>query len=296
MAATLTGLNDTLISQIALNSFTASLAPLSKFTTSYNTDAARRGTVISVPIISTITATTAENSYESADSGSASNADITLNQYRKATVGVKDSQFMGSSFADLEKFSFQQGKAVAVAISQALLSGLVCTTGYFQTVTVTSGAVSFALSHVRSARKALVAAGVDVSAAAMILNADSFNTLLSDSTNLLANLAFGGDAIKEGKLPRVLGMDTMEVSSVPTTNNTLGFIAHPSAIALAVRPLTPQDDSLYISSKVVTDEQSGLSLTYRRHYSLSLGTHFCTFEALAGWTAGVTAGLARFAY
>jgi len=34
MAATLTGLNDTLISQIALNSFTASLAPLSKFTTS----------------------------------------------------------------------------------------------------------------------------------------------------------------------------------------------------------------------------------------------------------------------
>jgi hypothetical protein len=296
MAATLTGLNDTLISQIALNAFTASLAPLSKFSTSYNTDAARRGTVISVPIVANITATTASEAYESADAGSASNADITLNQYRKATVGIKDSQFHGSSFADIEKFAFQQGKAVAVAISQALMTSLVCTTGYFQTVTVTSGAVSFALSHVRSARKALAAAGVAIEDAALILNNDSFNTLLGDSTNLLANLAFGGDAIKEGKLPRVLGLDAMEVSSIPSTGNTLGFVAHPSAIALAVRPLTPQDDSLYISSKVITDEASGLSMTYRRHYSLSLGTHFVTFEALAGWTAGVTQGLARFAY
>lgn len=295
MAATLTGLNDTLISQLALQSFTNTLAPLSKFSTSYTADAARRGTIISVPIVASITATTAENAYESADSGSASNADINLNQYRKSTVGITDRQFMGSSFADIEKFAVQQGKSVAVAISQALLTSLVCTTGYFQTVTVTSGAVSFGLSHVRTARKALAAAGVDISESALILNNDCFNTLLGDSTNLLANLAFGGDAIKEGKLPRVLGLDTMEISSIPSTGNTLGFVAHPSAIALAVRPLQPQDDSLYIASKVVTDEQSGLSLTYRRHYSLSSGTHFTTFEVLAGWTAGVTQGAARFA-
>ena len=296
MAITLTGLNDTLISQLALQAFTLKLAPLARFSTSYTADAARRGTVISVPIVANITATTAENSYESADAGTASNADVNLNKYRKATVGITDRQFLGSSFADIEKFAVQQGKSVAVAISQALMTDLVCTTGYFQTVTVTSGAVSFGLANVRTARKALVNAGVQIEDAALVLNGDAFNTLLGDSTNLLANLAFGGDAIKEGKLPRVLGLDAMEVSSIPSTGNTLGFVAHPSAIALAVRPLVPQDDSLYISSKVVTDEQSGLSLTYRRHYSLSLGTHFVTFEALAGWTAGVTQGLARFAY
>jgi hypothetical protein len=295
MAVTLTGLNDTLISQLALQAFTNTLAPFARFSTSYQADAARRGQVISVPLVANITATTAENSYESADSGSASNADINLSQYRKATVGIKDSQFYNSSFLSIEKFATQQGKSVAIAISQALMTSLVCTTGFFATSTVTSGAVSFGIANVRKARKTLSAAGVPIDESVMVLNNDCFDTLLSDSTNLLANLAFGGSAILEGKVPRVLGLDVVEISSIPSTGNTLGFVAHPSSIALAVRPLVPQDSSYYIESKVVTDEKSGLSLTYRRHYAPGSGIHFTTFEALAGWTAGVTQGAVRFA-
>jgi hypothetical protein len=296
MAVTLTNLNDTLISQLALNAFTASMAPLARFSTSYAADAARRGQVVSVPLIASLTATTAENSYESADTGSASNANITIGNYYKATIGIKDSQWVNSSFLDIEKFALQQGKAVALGVVQALFTSLVCTTGFFTSVSVTSGAASFGIKDVRAGRKTIAKQGVDQTQAFMVLGNDSFDTLLGDSTNLLANLAYGSEPIKEGRVPRILGLDTMEVSSLPTTANTLGFIAHPSAIALAVRPLVPQDSSYYIESKVVTDDKTGLSLTYRRHYAPASGTHFSTFESLAGWTAGITQGAVRFNY
>ena len=293
MSVSLTSLNDNLISQLALQAFVAQMAPLAKFSSSYSADAARRGTVISVPIVSNITATSAYGSYESADSGTASAATVSITSYQKATIGVTDQQFHGSSFVDVEKFAFQQGKAIAKAVFQDVINGTVGVTAgsnAFTSVTVTSGAAGFTVSNVRSGRATLVKANVAIEDCSMLLNADTFSNLLSDSTNLLANLAFGGDAIKEGKLPKVLGLETHEVAAIPTTNNILGFIAHPSSIALAVRPLIPQDNSYYIESRVVEDEATGLAITYRRHYAPANGTHWVTMESLYGYTAGITAG------
>jgi hypothetical protein len=277
------------------------MAPLSKFSTSYNTDAARRGTFITVPIVSNITATTAYPAYEVSDvnmgTANQNGVGISLQSYYKATVGVQDIQFHGSSFIDVEKFAFQQGKAVAKAVFQDVVGGTVNVTSgsnVFYTQTVTGGAASFGVSAIRTARQTLVAAGASIEDAFLVLNPAAFANLLSDSTNLLANLAFGGDAIREGKVPRILGLDAMEVASMPSTNNVFGFVAHPSAIAVAVRPLTPQDNSYYIESRVISDDETGLSLTYRRHYQPANGTHWVTFESLYGYTAGITQGLVNF--
>ena len=293
MSVSLTSLNDNLISQLALEAFVLQMAPLAKFSTSYSADAARRGTVISVPIVSNIVATTAYPAYESADAGSASSAQVSITSYQKATIGVTDQQFHGSSFVDVEKFAFQQGKAVAKAVFLDVIGGTVGITAGsnpYTSVTITSGASAFTVSTVRSGRATLVKNGAAIEDCVMLLNPDSFSNLLSDSTNLLANLAFGGDAIKEGKLPKVLGLETHEVSALPTANNMLGFIAHPSAIALAVRPLIPQDNSYYIESRVVEDEATGLAITYRRHYAPANGTHWVSMESLYGYTSGITGG------
>lgn len=293
MSVSLTSLNDNLISQLALEAFVQMMAPLSKFSTSYAADAARRGTVISVPIVAAISATTAYPNYETADSGSATAALVNINGYQKSTIGVTDQQFHGSSFVDVEKFAFQQGKAVARAIFQDVISGTVGVTqgsNLFTSVTITSGATGINISAVRTARQQLAKNGANIDDCTMILNADAFGNLLSDSTNLLANLAFGGSAIKEGKIPRIFGIDTFEVPAIPTTNGILGFIAHPSAVALAVRPLIPQDNSYYIESRVVEDEETGLAITYRRHYAPANGTHWVTMEGLYGYTAGITGG------
>ena len=293
MSVSLTSLNDNLISQLALQAFVQTMAPLSRLSTSYSADAARRGTVISVPIVANITATSAYGNYESVDTGSSTAALVSITSYQKATIGVTDQQFHGSSFVDVEKFAFQQGKAVAKAVFQDVINGTVGATAgsnSFTSITVTSGASAVNLALVRSGRATLVKNGAAIEDAALVLNADSFSNLLSDSTNLLANLAFGGDAIKEGKLPKVLGLETFEVPAIPTTNNILGFIVHPSAVALAVRPLIPQDNSYYIESRVVEDEQTGLAITYRRHYAPANGTHWVTMESLYGYTAGITGG------
>ncbi len=294
MSVALTSLNDNLISQLALQALVSSMAPLKNFSTSYSADAARRGTVISVPIVANIVATSAYPNYESADQGSASSSLVSLSSYAKSTVGVTDQQFMGSSFVDVEKFAFQQGKAVAKYVFQDVCSLFTATTGNFVTTTVTS-AGTFTISSVRSGRQTLAKNGVDISECSMLVNPDAFSNLLSDSTNLLANLAFGGDAIKEGKIPKVLGLETHEVSALPTTNNLVGFIAHPAAAALAVRPLVPQDSSYYIESRVISDEATGLAISYRRHYAPANGTHWCTIEALYGYTAGITGAGVRFA-
>jgi hypothetical protein len=293
MSVSLTALNDNLISQLALEAFVQKMAPLASFSTSYSADAARRGTVISVPIVANITATTAYPAYETADSGSASAALISLTSYKKASIGITDQQFHGSSFVDVEKFAFQQGKAVAIGVFQDVINNTVGATtsaNSFSTVGITGGAANFTIANVRSARATLVKNGAEIDDCSMILNADTFSNLLSDSTNLLSNLAFGGDAIKEGRIPKVLGLETSEVAALPTVNNIMGFIAHPAALALAVRPLVPQDNSYYIESRVVEDEETGLAITYRRHYSPSGGTHWTTFECLYGYTAGLTGG------
>ena len=293
MSVALTALNDNLISQLALQALVSTMSPLKNFSTSYTADAARRGTVISVPIVANIVATSAYPNYESADQGSASSALVSLSSYAKSTVGVTDQQFMGSSFVDVEKFAFQQGKAVAKYVFQDVCSLFTATTGNFVTTTATAG--SFNITAVRGARATLAKNGVDISTCSMLVNPDAFSNLLSDSTNLLANLAFGGDAIKSGKIPQVLGLETHEVSAIPSTNNLIGFIAHPSAAALAVRPLVPQDSSYYIESRVISDEVTGLAISYRRHYAPANGTHWCTIEALYGYTAGITGAGIRFA-
>ena len=50
--ASITGLNDDIISSAALKSFVDSLHPLSAFSVNYNAEAARKGEVVSIPLIS----------------------------------------------------------------------------------------------------------------------------------------------------------------------------------------------------------------------------------------------------
>ena len=57
-------LNDKIFTQVALQAFVAKLAPLNAFTRDFSGDARRKGDAIVVPLISGITATTFNQSYE----------------------------------------------------------------------------------------------------------------------------------------------------------------------------------------------------------------------------------------
>ena len=296
--ASITGLNDDIISSAALKAFVDSLHPLSAFSVNYNAEAARKGEVVSIPLISSITASTFNNTYEGADGDVTLTArEVTIDKHFLSTVDFTDTQWSKSSALTpqmLAQIGAEQGRAVAQAfISSAW--GMITTANY-GAIATSSTIASFGMSQVRKARLELTKADAPMNDRALFLDPDFYDALLSDSTNILANLNFGPEGVREANIRRIAGMDVYESTLIPATSvgsgiTLAGFAVHPSAIAVAVRTLAPQAPSEYLEARTIVDPVSGIGLGYRRHYNTANGTHFLNFEVVGGFTYGITAGL-----
>jgi hypothetical protein len=83
--ATLTNLNDTIISQNALQAFTEALAPLSVFSKSYSDETEKKGSAVIVPLFGNLAATTFNQDYE-VGGGSATGVTVNLNIHKIVPV------------------------------------------------------------------------------------------------------------------------------------------------------------------------------------------------------------------
>lgn len=296
--ASITGLNDDIISSAALKAFVDSLHPLSAFSVNYNAEAARKGETVSIPLISSITASTFNNTYEGADGDVTLTArDVTIDKHFLSTVDFTDTQWSRSSALTpqmLAEIGSEQGRAVAQAFIQSVWS--LVTTANYGAVVASFTSASFNMANVRAARLELTKSKVSYNDRSLFLEPEAYDALLGDSTNILANLNFGPEGIREGQVRRIAGFNVYESTLIPATNvgtsiTLAGFAVHPSAIAVAVRTLQPQAPSEYLEARTVVDPVSGIGLGYRRHYNTANGTHFLNFEVVGGYTFGVTAGL-----
>jgi hypothetical protein len=296
--ASITGLNDDIISSAALKAFVDSLHPLNAFSVNYNAEAARKGEVVSIPLISSITASTFNNTYEGADGDVTLTArEVTIDKHYLSTVDFTDTQWSKSSALTpqmLAEIGAEQGRAVAQAFISAAW-GMI-TTGNFGAAVASFTSASFSMADVRKARLELTKAKAPQNDRALFLEPEAYDALLSDSTNILANLNFGSEGVREGVVRRLAGMNVYESTLIPATNvgtsiTLAGFAVHPSAIAVAIRTLQPQAPSEYLEARTVVDPVSGIGLGYRRHYNTASGTHFLNFEVVGGFTYGITAGL-----
>jgi hypothetical protein len=295
MATINAALNDKLIAQAALESFTADLEPLSIFTTSYSNEVVRRGASVEVPLIANLTATTFADSYE-ADGGTMNKVTINVDTHKIVTVSLSDTEYSKSSVAEITKFATQQGRALAQSVLTSFYNLFVTTAGSAAQYTASLTNLSaFTITNARALRKALSDEKVPLVGRSLILNTSLYDSLLSQS-GLLDASAFGSrDAIAEGRVPRILGMQAYESLILPTNSITLAAMAvHPNAAAIAVRALEPQAPSEYLAATVVNDPQSGLTLGYRRHYNPSNGKHFVSFECVFGASRAIT-GAAKLA-
>jgi hypothetical protein len=132
----------------------------------------------------------------------------------------------------------------------------------------------------------------------LIATADLYHALLGD-TNITQAFQYGGsEAVREGRIPRLLGMDVYEtnLTSIGASVSIVGFLAHPDAVACAVRNLQPQDggDS-YLAVETVSDPETGLGFTYRRHFNPGKGRHYASIECLFGFAAALTLGIGLIA-
>jgi hypothetical protein len=285
-----TNLNDKLIAQTALESFVADMEGLALFTTSYSSEVVRRGATVEVPLVANLTATTFADDY-TADGGTLGNVSVSVNQHKIVSVSISDTEYSKSSVAEVTKFSTQAGKALAQAVLESVYSLFVTTASsaaqYAATLTNLS---AFTITNARSLRKALSDAKVPQTDRNLILNTSLYDSLLSQS-GLLDAGAFGGrDAIVDGRVPRVLGMNVYESLVLPTNSISLsGLAVHPNAVAIAVRALEPQAPSEYLAASTVTDPQTGLTIGVRRFYRPETGKHHMAFEAVWGASRAITA-------
>jgi hypothetical protein len=290
MATIASALNDKLLAQTALEALTADLEALSLLTTSYSAEVVRRGASVEVPLVANLTATTFDNSYESTG-GTMNNITVNVDKHKIVTVSLSDTEFSKSSVAEITKFARQQGKALAQAVLEDVYSVFLTTASsaaqYAATLTNLS---AFTITNARSLRKALSDSKVPQTDRNLILNTALYDSLLSQS-GLLDASAFGArDVIADGRVPRVLGMNVYESLILPANGISLsGLAIHANAAAVAIRALAPQEPSEYIAAQTVTDPETGISMSYRRHYSTATGRSFVSMECVYGYSRAITA-------
>lgn len=293
-----TTFNDKIYTQEVLQAFTAGLAPLRAFTRSFSPEARRKGDAIIIPRVSALETTTfayANNSgspYET-EGGTIAAITVNLDQHQIVGVDITDVQFANSSNADISNFAQQQGRALARKCIGNVFSLLSITNFGAEAATPVSIA-NTGLTQLRGARKTMVDRRVPADMLSLVSSSELYHSLLGD-TNISQSFQYGGsEAVREGRIPRLLGMDVYETNALPLggTLSLVGFLAHPDAIALAIRTLQPQDggDS-YLAVDTVTDAETGLGFTYRRHFNPGKGRHFASIECLFGMATALTLGI-----
>lgn len=284
--ATYTNFDDEIFSQSALEGFTATLVPLSAFSTNYEPAGMPKGNTVLVPLIGALTATTFGGTYATTN-GSLSAITITINRHKVIGVGQSDLDAAGSSIAQLERFGFQQGQALAIAVLQDIAS--LWTTANFGLATAVS-VVDFGIAQIRAGRLALSNGKAPLANRNMILDVNPFDNLLGISNFLQVNLSGSQETLRDGRVGRALGFDIYESNGLPGTASVMGFMGHASSIAIAMRYLEPQSGHKYDIARMIADATTGAVMGMRAHYDENTGNRFINLEANYGYSVGISNG------
>jgi hypothetical protein len=299
MANSFTGINDTIIVQDAFEAFKAGMAPLSGFSTSYDSEAARKGEKVSVPVIAGRTAASRGDgaTYQVTTGNTVAVKDITLNQLYHAPWYITDVQDSKTAVRVWEASAKECAYALAKQIFDAvlLLFRGAHTTAFGDTANdvITVAPAAFDLDDLADLSALLTKKGA-IGPRTLLVTTD-YATALKKDNQVQDVSAYGSDDVirtGEFRVP-MYGIRAYEVPDFPAlvsdTDKTGGILAVPSAVGIALRPVQPLDTGKLMDWQVVSDPETGLSMGYRRWYDESTGTMWGTFEALYGVAAIRTA-------
>ncbi len=285
--ATYTNLNNEIFAQSALEAYVAELCPFSYFSTNFSPAPVQKGDTVLVPLVAALTATTFGGSYAICG-GTQTVVTVTINRHKHVPIGQSDLTAANSSAASLIKFAYQQGQALAVAVLSDVFSLL--TTGNFGIWNSAICSSAFGVSTMRAGRLILNKAKVPKTDRSMFLDPTPYDSLLGVTNFVQAHMIGDSLAIKEGRIPRALGFNLVELVSGFPGGSVMGFCAHASAIAVAMRYLQPQPGNTYLDTRAVSDPTTGIVMGLRDHYDNNTGTRYLNLEANYGYSTGITTG------
>lgn len=298
---TLTNTTATLLAQEGMEAFKTAIAPVRAFSFMPTSEPRSRFYTLNVPVITARTAGSWSNSYAGGNSTIAS-AQVSLSSHSFSGAAVTDAQNTVTSFDYMKLMARECGAAVARAVIDTC-TGLVLAATYGDTEgtsKITVAASSFDSDYVADVVDAANDRKIPETNRSLILLDAYYTALLKDSALKAADAFGGSEVIRGARVPQLYGMNVYRISDLPTAvdnQSTVGFLVHPSAIALATAPVAPADAEAAAAAGAmitqVTDDESGLTLTFRRHYDTTLGESTINFECLHGAVAVQTTGLVR---
>ena len=293
MANTITDLKDVRISQNALLPWMETLLPLSAFSTNFSPDAADKLDTVKVPVIGAPSASSdyAGDYTANADS-EASSVAVTLDRHKYKTVHLTAKEAATTSIPLLEKLVTTAAQQLAIDVMSDIFTSI--TAANFGTPAIPAiSAEDFGYKTIIKIREACAAAKMSQDSRALVLDNSYFSALLADdivAKSFITPLAQQG--VVEAKVNRIAGFNVFETGCVPDNGeNLVGFAAHPSSLAIAMRYLTPIAN--YDEAGAVTDPVTGLTFGYLRYTDTKSNKVYITLEALYGFKVVRPAGLQR---
>jgi hypothetical protein len=229
----------------------------------YSTQVADYGGQVNVPLPVTLTAQ--DIPYTTTTSSvNLQTRSVTLNKWKGVPIQISDLA-MAQSRPDILG---QLTRAAAIAIAEAIENDL------FALYTAASASVGTAGTDVTptvvaQARSVLVQNKVPASERKfLVLSPKDYAALLTSQNVAYAYNYGGADAIQQGRVPTLYGMEIYESQLVPSpehSNTTYNLALARDAMVLVTRPLPAPQAA--VRSAVVTDDESGLAfrmtLTYQ---------------------------------
>lgn len=220
--------------------------------------------------------------------------DVTLDQYQGVVIGFTD---LERSYTDRQldeeyvapALEALQEKVVTDVLTQAT------TANGFDTHQTISTVANFSADTCASIAKTLSTNKVPHANRSAILSPALIEQLVTDGA--IQNAAAFGDskAVKDGKVPRVHGLDIYEYTGpIPSAENMVGIAAHPQSFAIAAREIAePEAGTWYGQVRSVVDPISGLPFQIKKYYDESTGKQVVSWSILYGVQIGQVAAASR---
>lgn len=285
-----TTFNDKLFAQTAFQQVVDRFAPINAFSTDISSVAGKPGDTLVVPLYGNITATTFTQAagVMEGSGGSFSAITLTLGQRKIAAVDLTTQQLADSAnSSNFEAFAYQLSAGLTTLVFQDVLSAFTVSS-YGAPTTTSSG--NFKLDAIAAVRVALNNKKCPRDMRSLILDDACESGLFSDTNLVLATNRGNGNTINQGDIGDVLGFKIYTPTSFPLNSISLiGIGVGKGALAFASRSLAnilPSDE--YQAFEVLTDNETGLSALYTRHYSRSDAKFYMNLQMLYGYVKAIT--------
>jgi len=293
MPNTLTNVKDIKVAQSALQPFSSTLLPIRAFSTNFSPEPADRLDTVRVPIVGApAPSVDFAGSYTTNVDSTVTVAPVQLNRHKFKTIHVTARENAETSLNVLETLLQSAVKQLAQDVLTDIFTEI--TAANFGAPAIPAlAATAFNYKSVLGVREACAIANMPVGNRALIIDSAYFTNLLGDdivAKSFVTPVSQSG--VVDGIIRRLAGFDVYETNVIPgNAEKLVGFAAHPSAIAVAMRYLEPIAE--YEEAGAITDPTTDLTFGYMRYTHTDSNRIFITVECLYGFKVAIPNGLKR---